>query len=68
MTLSGILIWFAERKQDGTPQRVVLKNLGAVQHDLDHLVHLGLLNCYVRVQDKAYTLKNYPDYQVRRAA
>jgi len=68
MTLSGILMWFAERNQEATPQRIVLKKLGAVQHDLDHLVQLGLLNRYERLDGRAFTLKDWRDYQVRRAA
>lgn len=70
MTLSEIVIWFAERHQQPTPKRYIKRCLGSVDHQLNHLVELGMLNCHLdfSIQQTTYSLKNYASYQKKRAA
>lgn len=70
MTSSRVLVWFAERNPQPKRLQTVHNTLGPVDHQLDHLVQLGLLKSWVdfAAQDRMYSLKKWAKYQQRRAA
>jgi hypothetical protein len=70
MTYADLVIWFACRAQAPTSILAIHAKLGAVDHKLNHLVELGLLNSWHDAAKgyRVYSLKNWASYQPRKAA
>lgn len=69
MTCAQIIMWFAKRSIEATPERIVFLRLGDVREELDHLVSLGILNYGIRARNEkpcwCYSLSRWSWYRNR---